>query len=194
MESRKVTPLLSDSENVVIRELFKTPKVEIEVIKDVLIKERREWERIVEDGRLQKEVDVRSISKFKSLALKKIKKALTEFSDNFRLDRSVQGRTKQEREEDEKKINILLKNGVLIGYDFRDDRPVYLFYNINKRAIIPWQDHSCHENCQEQCFSILTTFRNEHGLDDPNQNIPIRKQFEASIEEIIKKNKDRKEE
>ncbi len=184
-----MAPLLSDSENIVIRELFKKPEANIDEIKDILVKEReesKEWKkRLAKDKRLQKKVDARSISKFKSLALKKIAKALIEFSDNFSLDRSVQGRTKKEREEDERRIKILSRNGILIGYDFRDDRPVYLFYSVKKRAILPWQDHSCHENCQDQCFDILDLIRKEHGLDAPNKDIPIREQFDSSINEII---------
>ena len=79
----------------------------------------------------------------------------------------------------------------LIGHDFRIDREVILFYTVKDQTILPWQDHLCNRNCEEDCTRILKIVRTDHGLDKPNTH-EIRDQFKKTIEEIIEKNKEEK--
>ncbi|MHA2224195.1 MAG: hypothetical protein ACXAC8_03250 [Candidatus Hodarchaeales archaeon] len=177
-----MAPLLSDSENIVIREIFKNPKINLEDISTILNEERKKkWEQLEQDGRLQKKVDVRSVSKFKSLALSKIRKNLEELADNFRLDRTPQ---------DQYRYNTLLGNGVLEGHDYRINRAVYLIYMVEDRAILPWQDHTCNVKCREDCNTILNLFRSDHGLDVVTKDVTISDQFRITINEIVEKNKE----
>ena len=83
---------LSDSENIVIREIFKNPDITLKKIGSVLEKAKDRQTR-----KSDSEVDVRTVSKFKSVGLKKIKQGLEELADTLRLDRSVQGETKEEQ-------------------------------------------------------------------------------------------------
>ena len=58
---------ISDSENLVLREVFKGK--ELKEILDILNTERKQWAQAKQDERMKKEVDIRSVSKFKSLAI-----------------------------------------------------------------------------------------------------------------------------
>jgi hypothetical protein len=174
---------LSESENIVIREIFMNPQISlVEIAKVLEIAEERQTRKS------DTKVDVRTVSKFKSVGLKKIKQGLEELADTLRLDRSVQGETKEEIEREEMKTELLLKNGILIGHDFRIDREVYLFYTVKDQTTLPWQDHLCNRNCEEECTRILTLVRTDHGLDNPKVQ-DIRNQFRKTINEIIEKNK-----
>lgn len=178
---------LSDSENLVIREILKKPDISLGDITQKMVAERKkEQSKYSGDKRFQKEVDVRSIAKFKSLGLKKINKGLRELADVLRLDYSIQGRTKKERENDKIRVEILAINGILLGYDFRDDREVYIFYSPSEKRFLPWQDHKCSEKCEKECFKIVSLLREERDLDPPGKEV-IREQFEKTILEIIEK-------
>ncbi len=176
-----MTKKLSDSENIVIREIFKNPNISLTEIETIL--------KETGDRRARGTLDVRTVSKFKSTGLRKIKEGLEDLADALRLDRSIQGETKDEIEEEKNRAELLLKNGILIGHDFRIDREVYLFYTVNDQTILPWQDHLCNRNCEEDCTRILRIVKTDHGLDEPNTQ-DIRDQFRRTIEEIIEKNKD----
>lgn len=177
---------LSDSESIVIREIFKNPHISLIEIAEVLEKAKDRQTR-----KSDTKVDVRTVSKFKSVGLRKIKQGLEDLADALRLDRSVQGETKEEIEREKMKAELLLRNGILIGHDFRIDREVHLFYTVEDQNILPWQDHLCNRNCEEDCTRILRIVNTEHGLDEPNTQ-DIRGQFRKTIEEIIEKNKEEK--
>ncbi|MHA2247287.1 MAG: hypothetical protein ACXADY_20240 [Candidatus Hodarchaeales archaeon] len=181
-----MTKKLSDSENIVIREIFKNPHTSLVEIAEVLEKAKDRQTR-----KSDTKVDVRTVSKFKSVGLRKVKQGLEDLADALRLDRSVQGETKAEIEKEKTKAELLLRNGILIGHDFRIDREVYLFYTVKDQNILPWQDHLCNRNCEDDCTRILKIVKNDHGLDEPNTH-DIRDQFNKTIEEIVDKNKDRK--
>ncbi|MHA1966963.1 MAG: hypothetical protein ACW964_04090 [Candidatus Hodarchaeales archaeon] len=180
-----MSPKLSDSEKVVIHEIFKNPKISLVEIAQVL----DETENRRKSG---KTVDVRTVSKFKSIGLKKIRKGLEELSDALRLDRTIQGETKEELDQEREKSNLLFRNGILIGYDFRIDREVNLFYLTKDHTILPWQDHLCNRNCETECKSILESVRKDHGLDIPDDVADIRNLFKITIDEIIKRSKEEK--
>ena len=97
------------------------------------------------------------------------------------MDRTIQGDTKEELEREKEKVDILFRNGILNGYDYRIDRDVYLFYMVNDHIIIPWQDHLCNRNCEIECKTILEDIRNEHGLDMLKENDNIRNIFKHTI-------------
>ncbi len=177
---------LSDSENIVIREIFKNPHITLNEIAEVLEKAKDRQTRKSDTN-----VDVRTVSKFKSVGLRKIKQGLEDLSDVLRLDRSVQGESKEEIEREKTKAELLLRNGILIGHDFRIDREVHLFYTVKDQNILPWQDHLCNRNCEEDCTRILRIVRTDHGLDKPNTQ-DVRDQFKKTIEEVIVKNKEEK--
>ena len=177
---------LSDSENIVIREIFKNPNISLIEIADVLEKTKDRQTR-----KSDTKVDVRTVSKFKSVGLKKIKQGLEDLADTLRLDRSIQGETKEEIEREEKKAELLLRNGILVGHDFRIDREVYLFYTIQDQTTLPWQDHLCNRNCEEECTRILSIVRTDHGLKKPTTH-NIRDQFKRTIDEIIEISKEEK--
>ena len=88
-----MTKRLSDSENIVIREIFKNPQISLVEIAEVLEKAKERQTR-----KSDKKVDVRTVSKFKSVGLRKIKQGLEDLADVLRLDRSVQGESKEEIE------------------------------------------------------------------------------------------------
>ena len=181
-----MTKKLSESENIVIREIFMNPQISLVEIAKVLEK--------AEDRQTRKsdtKVDVRTVSKFKSIGLKKIKQGLEDLADTLRLDRSVQGETKEEIEREKTKSELLLRNGILIGHDFRIDREVYLFYTVKDQTTLPWQDHLCNRNCEQECKRILSIVRFDHGLDEPDSD-DIRDQFRKTIIEIINKNAEEK--
>lgn len=180
-----MSPKLSDSEKIVIREIFKNPIISLVEIAKVLEE--------TEDRRKSgKSVDVRTVSKFKSVGLKKIRKGLEELSDALRLDRTIQGETKEELEKEREKIDLLFRNGILIGYDYRIDREVHLFYLIKEHTIIPWQDHLCNRNCETECKTILESVRTDHDLEIQHDVADIRNLFKNTIEEIIKRSKEEK--
>ncbi|MFX0210042.1 MAG: hypothetical protein ACFFDT_28940 [Candidatus Hodarchaeota archaeon] len=181
-----MTKRLSDSENIVIKEIFQNPQSSLVEIAEVLEKAKDRQTR-----KSDKKVDVRTVSKFKSVGLKKIKEGLEDLADTLRLDRSVQGETKEEIEREKAKAELLLRNGILIGHDFRIDREVYLFYTVKDQNILPWQDHLCNRNCEEDCTRILRTVQSDHGLKESTTH-EIRGQFKKSIEEIIEKTMDEK--
>jgi len=186
-----VSPKLSDSEKIVMCEIFRNPDASLVDIAKVLenSKNRR---------KSGTSVDVRTVSKFKSVGLKKIRKGLEELSDALRLDRTIQGETKEELERESEKAELLFKNGILIGYDYRIGREVYLFYIGKDQTILPWQDHTCNRNCENECKVILEDITKEHGLGMPNntnKKEKKRNQFKIAIDEIIERSKeDRKDE
>ncbi|MHA1236971.1 MAG: hypothetical protein ACTSQ9_04850 [Candidatus Hodarchaeales archaeon] len=174
---------LSDSELIVIQELFRNPKAELTDLKELLEKT------VSRPTRTKKgTVDVRSVSKFKSVGFKKIREGLEKLANDFRLDYSLQADTDEEKE----KETILYRNGILIGHDFRIDREITFFYSSKEESIIPWQDHLCNVKCEEECSKILKQIRLEHGLESLNAKPPYRDHFELTINEItereIKKN------
>ena len=172
---------LTDSENLVLREFFQG--TDLKNIPKILNEERQTWSRLEEDGRMQKEVDIRSISKFKSLALKKLRKELITRADESFLDYSPQGITKEERDQSEKDFNLLINHGILRGYDFRDDRFVYLFYSPTKESLLHWQEHSCRNlECVKSCNDILHLFSMEHGI---NSNKLTKESISKNFDEII---------
>ncbi|MFW9993847.1 MAG: hypothetical protein ACFFD4_17515 [Candidatus Odinarchaeota archaeon] len=176
---------LSDYENIVARELFKDPDISLEDIARVLNEEKK----LELDSQKIQEYK-RPVSKYKSVCLKKIDRGLEALADVLRLDYSIQGRTKEDREKDKKKEEILRKNGILRGYDFRSDRIVYVFYSTSKQEYSHWPDHVCTEQCEDQCLDDLRLIREEHSLGKPGKD-SIRIQFIKTIEEIIERNKDR---
>ncbi len=174
---------LSESEKIVIREIFKNPHISLVEIAKIL-------EDAVHRRTSKKDVDVRTVSKFKSVGLKKIRKGLEDLAEALRLDRTIQGSTKEELERERNKIDILFRNGILSGYDYRIDREVYLFYIAKDHIILPWQDHLCNRNCENECKAILEDIRNEHGLDMLKKNDDIRNKFKITINEIYKRTLD----
>lgn len=190
LEAVSVTTQLSDSERVVIREIFQNPHISLDEIAVVLEKEREEWikERERETGkkdkrfREPKEVDIRTISKFKSVGLKKIRKGLIELAETSRLDLSIQDNLEEEN------LELLQKNGILYGHDFRIDRKVYIFYTL-KDGYILWQEHVCNIKCQDQCKDILNLIREEHELKKSFSDKLTREQFEDTFNEIIRREK-----
>ena len=176
-----MTTQLSDSEKIVIREVFMNPRSNFEDIATIL-KAEREKKKKKTDQRFQKEVDVRTISKFKSVGLKKIRQGLKELADTSRLDRSIQDKEEEER------LEILQRNGILYGHDFRIDRKVYIFYSLREDYIL-WQEHVCNIKCQDQCDEILNLIRKEHGLDELTNDKLTREKFEDTFDEIVKREK-----
>lgn len=179
---------LSPSEKIVIRELFKNPRATFEDIALILSAERERDE--ISDQRFQKEVDVRTISKFKSVGLRKIRQGLKELAETSRLDLSSQN------EEEEARLEILQRNGILYGYDFRIDRKVYLFYSLAEGYIL-WQAHTCNIKCQSQCDEILNLIRTEHGLAHGlvlDNDTLTREKFEETFNEIVEREKQGREE
>ncbi len=87
---------------------------------------------------------------------------------------------------------MLFRNGILIGYDYRIDREVHLFYLIKEHTIIPWQDHLCNRNCETECKTILESVRTDHDLEIQYDVADIRNLFKNTIEEIIKRSKEEK--
>ncbi len=176
---------LTDSENLVLREFFQG--TDLKDIPKILNEERQTWSRLEKDGRMQKEVDIRSISKFKSLALKKLRKELLTRADESFLDYSPQGITKEERDRSEKDFNLLINHGILRGYDFRDDRFVYLFYSPTKESLLHWQEHSCrNDDCEKDCKDILHQFSKEHGINSNDLTQPsIPKKFDEILKLIL---------
>lgn len=169
---------LSDSEFIVIQELFRNPKAELTDLKSLLEKAVSRPTRT--DTRT---VDVRSVSKFKSVGFKKIREGLEKLAQDFRLEYSLQTDTDEEKE----KEAILRRNGILIGHDFRIDKKITLYYSIKEQSIIPWQDHFCNVKCEEGCSKILKQIRLEHGLESINAKPPYREFFEKTIDKIIKR-------
>jgi hypothetical protein len=169
---------LSDSEIIVIQELFRNPKAELTDLKVILEKTVSRPTRTE-----KKEVDVRSVSKFKSVGFKKLREGLEKLADDFRLDYSLQADTDEEKE----KEAILQRNGILIGHDFRIDRKITFFYSIKEQSIIPWQDHLCNLKCEGECSKILKQIRLEHELESLDAKAPYRDDFEQTINEIIER-------
>jgi len=169
---------LSDSELLVIQELFRNPKAELIDLKNILEKA------VSRPTRTEtKTVDVRSVSKFKSVGFKKIREGLEKLANDFRLDFSLQADTDEEKE----KEAILYRNGILIGHDFRIDRKISFFYSIKEQSIIPWQDHLCNLKCEEECSKILKQIRLEHELKSLSAKPPYRDYFEQTIHELTKR-------
>ncbi len=169
---------LSDSELIVIQELFRNPKAELTDLKVLLEKAVSRPTR-----KEKKEVDVRSVSKFKSVGFKKLRDGLEKLANDFRLDYSLQADTEEEKEREV----ILYRNGILIGHDFRIDRKITFFYSIKEKSIIPWQDHLCNLKCEEECSKILKLIRLEHGLTSLEIEPPYRNYFEQTINEITQR-------
>ncbi|MFX1286478.1 MAG: hypothetical protein ACFFB5_22775 [Promethearchaeota archaeon] len=180
-----MTTQLSDSEKIVIREVFINPHVNFEDIATILKAERERKKK--KDQRFQNEVDVRTISKFKSVGLKKIRQGLEQLADTSRLDRSIQDK------EEEARLEILQRNGILYGHDFRIDRKVYILYSLEEGFIL-WQEHVCNIKCQVQCDEILNLIRKEHGLDELTNGKLTREKFEDTFDEIVEREKQGKKE
>ena len=172
--------LLSVNEKLVIQELFKNPRLELVDLKDMLdnASERR-------STKPYKPVDLRSVSKFKSVGYRKIRDELKKLADDFRLDYSSQSEDAEEKKQEDEVIKILLENGIFEGHDYRLDKKVTLFFSLEDQSIIPWQDHICNRNCESECSKILTLIRQEHGLKETNAQSPYREYFEKTISEII---------
>lgn len=169
---------LSDSELIVIQELFRNPEADLKDLKVILEKAVSRPTR-----KEKKEVDVRSVSKFKSVGFKKLKEGLKKLADDFRLDYSLQADTDEEKEREA----ILYRNGILVGHDFRTDRKISFFYSIEEQSIIPWQAHLCNFKCEEECSKILKQIRSEHGLESINTTPSYRNSFEQTIDEITQR-------
>lgn len=180
-----MSPKLSDSEKIVMCEIFRNPDASLVDIAKVL--ENSENRR-----KTGKAVDVRTVSKFKSVGLKKIRKGLEDLSDALRLDRTIQGETKEEEEREREKTELLFKNGILIGYDYRIDREVYLFFIGKDEKILPVSQHLCNFNCEKGCKAIIEDVKKEHGLGLTTKNDNIKNQFKFAIEEVLKRSKEDK--
>ena len=91
-------------------------------------------------------------------------------------------------EEEKEKIELLQKNGILYGHDFRIDRKVYLLYSL-KDGYVLWQEHVCNVKCQDQCTEILNLIREERALEKPTDSDFAREEFESIVEDIIRREK-----
>lgn len=177
---KKRKKLLSINEKLVIQELFKNPRLELVDLKKMLdnASERR-------STKPSKPVDLRSVSKFKSVGYSKIRDELKRLADDFRLDYSLQSEDAEEKKQEDKVIKILQENGIFEGHDYRLDKKVTLFFSFEDQSIIPWQDHICNRNCESECSKILALIRQEHGLKEVNAQSPYREYFNKTIAEII---------
>ncbi len=171
---------LSDSEKIVIREIFRSPSITLNECAEVL--ENAENRQVRKPN---KAVDLRSVSKFKSVGYKKIREGLLKLANDFRLDLSLQADTAEGKKEEEQVNEILLRNGILKGFDFRVNAMVYLFINLQEQSILPWQAHHCRPLCKTDCTNILDTLRSEHGLPSPNIQLDVIDLIEITIKEII---------
>ncbi|MHA1994010.1 MAG: hypothetical protein ACW97Z_05680 [Candidatus Hodarchaeales archaeon] len=171
---------LSDSELIVIREIFRRPSSTLNELAEIL--ENAENRQVRKPN---KAVDLRSVSKFKSVGNKKIREGLIKLATDFRLDLSLQADTPEEKKEEEEINEILLRNGILKGFDFRSNAMVYLFFTLKEQSILPWQAHKCRPQCETDCKSILGTLRSEHGLPSPNIQLEVLDLIDITIKEII---------
>jgi hypothetical protein len=171
---------LSVNENLVIQELFRNPHLSLEDLADLL--DNASDRRTLNPS---KSVDLRSVSKFKSVGYKKIREGLMKLADDFRIDYSLQSEDDEQKKKEKAVVDLLLRNGIFIGHDFRIDKKITLFFSIEDQSIIPWQDHSCNRNCELECAKILSLIRREHGLKALNVESPYRESFEKTINEII---------
>ncbi|MHA1940442.1 MAG: hypothetical protein ACW97P_01805 [Candidatus Hodarchaeales archaeon] len=171
---------LSVNENLVIQELFKNPHLSLDDLANSLnnASERRTLDP-------NKSVDLRSVSKFKSVGYKKIREGLLKLADDFRLDYSLQSENEDEKKKEKAVVDLLLRNGIFLGHDYRIDKKITFFFSIKDQSIIPWQDHICNRNCELECSKILSLIRHEHGLKTLNVESPFREFFEKTINEIV---------
>ncbi|PWI46505.1 hypothetical protein CEE45_16530 [Candidatus Heimdallarchaeota archaeon B3_Heim] len=175
---------LSDSEKIVIREIFRRPSITLNELAEVL--ENAENRQVRKPN---KAVDLRSVSKFKSIGYKKIREGLLKLATDFRLDLSLQEDTAEGKKEEEQVNEILLRNGILKGFDFRVNAMVYLLFILKEQSILPWQAHHCRPQCETECKNILDSFRGEHGLPSPNIQLEVLDLIEITIKEIIAREK-----
>ncbi len=171
---------LSDSEFIVISEIFRKPSITLNELAEVL--ENAKNRKVREPD---KAVDLRSVSKFKSVGYKKIREGLEKLATDFRLDLSLQADNPEEKKEEESINHILLRNGILRGFDFRANAMVYLFYILEEQSILPWQAHHCRPECETDCNHILDSLRSEHGLPSTNIQLEVLELIEITIKEII---------
>ncbi len=173
---------LSVNENLVIQELFKNPHLSLDDLAELLnnASDRRTLNP-------NKSVDLRSVSKFKSVGYKKIREGLEKLADDFRLDYSLQSEEELEKKKEKDMVDLLKRNGIFIGHDYRIDKKITLFFSLKDQSIIPWQDHICNRNCETECFNILSLIRQEHGLKALKIESPFRNHFESTINEIVQR-------
>ncbi|MHA1976634.1 MAG: hypothetical protein ACW98F_07810 [Candidatus Hodarchaeales archaeon] len=171
---------LSDSELIVIREIFRRPSITLNELAEVL--ENAENRQVRKPN---KAVDLRSVSKFKSVGYKKIREGLLKLANDFRLDLSLQADTAEGKKEEEQINEILIRNGILKGFDFRVNAMVYLFINLQEQSILPWQAHQCRPLCETDCTNILETLRSEHGLPSLNIQLKVLDLIDITLKEII---------
>ena len=171
---------LSGSEIEVIREIFSRPSITLNELAEVL--ENAENRQVRKPN---KSVDLRSVSKFKSVGFKKIREGLLKLATDFRLDLSLQADTPDGKKKEEEFNEILLRNGILKGFDFRSNAMVYLFFNLKEQSILPWQAHHCRPQCEIDCKNILSTLRREHGLPSPNISLEVLDLIDITLKEIV---------
>ena len=183
---------LSESEKTVISAYFRDPRISLENILDLLEQTRQkvfnDADERIRDKRFKKKVDVRSISKFKSLGLKKILKGLNMQSNLLNLDKTIQPLDNDIENLSQRDIEILKKNlGILIGFDYRLNTQVYVIYTIKKGYFV-WYEHECNERCKKQCYELLNLLKIEHGisLSNKTKEKPFLIQFRVIVELIAK--------
>lgn len=183
---------LSESEKTVISAYFKNPKISLENILELLEQTRQEVledvDERIRDRRFKKKVDVRSISKFKSLGLKKIHKGLNMQANLLNLDKTIQPLDNDIENLSKRDFEILNKNlGILIGFDYRLNTQVYVIYTIKKGYFV-WYEHECNERCKEQCYELFNLLKTEHSiiLPDKIKEKPFLIQFRTIIGLIAK--------
>jgi hypothetical protein len=190
---------LSMSERVVIREYFKNPSVSLKFIAEILQDERDDWDK--SDKRIQNDVDVRSISKFKSIGLKKIRKGMKDLATSLGLDLTVQTTPKISGEGAKgvtriqiydltpDDVKILEKwGGIIVGFDFRIDALAYLIYTVENGFVV-WYEHNCTDQCETNCSDIFQLIQYERGFTDIKKRINL-ENFRFTIKEIAKKLKE----
>lgn len=173
---------LSESEKTVIEAYFKDPKINLEEILQQLENSRKNEENVM-DRRFKAKIDVRSISKFKSLGLKKIRKSLDLQAKLLNLDKTVQPFDKEIDHLSEKDSEILKNNlGVLTGFDYRLNTQVYIIYTVEK-GIFVWYEHHCNDRCMKQCNELLELLKSEHNIKFTSEitKKPFLTQFRAVI-------------
>ncbi len=171
---------LSESELIVIRGIFKKPSITLNELAEIL--ENAEDRQVRKPN---KAVDLRSVSKFKSVGFKKVREGLLKLATDFRLDLSLQADTPEEKRREEEVNEVLLRNGILRGFDFRTNAMVYLLFILKDQSILPWQAHHCRSQCEIDCMNILELLRSEHGLPSPNIQLEVLDLIDITIKEIV---------
>jgi len=187
---------LSDSEQIVIKELYKDPTISLKDITKTLNTTREEWAAAKKDGRFASgTVDVRSVSKFKSIALKKIHKELISLAESKGLDYSKQWDSTPEKEIEEVMTNTLNKEGIFIGYDYRMDTKVYLFYTSkglpkDLPGIRELPAHVCNEKCEKECSSLVNLLLDERGISSLDTSLSTGEKLDRITRILLDRNPD----